>query len=94
MIIKSDPVQAAQSTRPPAGAGVAAAPGKSPDVVSRRAASSPVSGPAVTVGGSRDRSPVRRAVRAVGPAALIVLLLLVGWQVAVMVTDVRPQILP
>ncbi len=42
----------------------------------------------------RGRSPARRVLRAVGPAVLIVLLVLVGWQAAVMVTDTRPQILP
>ncbi len=42
----------------------------------------------------RGRTTAGRILRAVGPAVLIVLLVLVGWQVAVMATDTRPQILP
>ena len=40
------------------------------------------------------RSRGRRLLATVGPAALIVALLLVGWQLAVVLTDARPQILP
>jgi ABC-type nitrate/sulfonate/bicarbonate transport system permease component len=40
------------------------------------------------------RSRTRRFLATVGPAAVIVLLLLAAWQVAVMITDARPQILP
>lgn len=39
-------------------------------------------------------SRTRRLLRAAGPALLIVALLLVGWQLAVQLTGVRPQILP
>ena len=44
--------------------------------------------------GPPARSRTRRFLATVGPAALIVLLLLAAWQVAVMITDARPQILP
>lgn len=39
-------------------------------------------------------SGARRLLATVGPAVLIVLALLVAWQVAVQITEVRPQILP
>lgn len=45
-------------------------------------------------GSAPGRSRARRLLRTVGPAALIVALLLVGWQLAVVLTDARPQILP
>jgi ABC-type nitrate/sulfonate/bicarbonate transport system permease component len=43
---------------------------------------------------ARGRSRARRFLRTVGPAVVVVLLLLVGWQLAVQLTGVRPQILP
>lgn len=53
-------------------------------------------------GRQEERSPgppprpsrTRRLIRTVGPALLVVLLLLAGWQLAVQLTGARPQILP
>lgn len=67
----------------------------------RTDASPTVAGPAgdatgATAPGRLAATPsrARRFLRTVGPALLVVLLLLVAWQVAVQATGVRPQILP
>lgn len=54
----------------------------------------PAPGPTSAGGPRPGPSGTRRLLRTVGPALLVVLLLLVGWQVAVQLSGVRPQILP
>jgi ABC-type nitrate/sulfonate/bicarbonate transport system permease component len=60
-----------------------------------RTGGAPVAGPSVPPPGPvAGPSRGRRLLRTVGPALLVVLLMLVAWQVAVQLTGVRPQILP
>lgn len=58
----------------------------------------PTPGPAPAPADAAEPRPgpsrTRRLLRTVGPALVVVLLLLVGWQLAVQLTGVRPQILP
>ena len=57
-------------------------------------AASPAPDPVLRAEQRPGPSRTRRLLRTVGPALLVVLLLLVAWQVAVQLTGVRPQILP
>jgi ABC-type nitrate/sulfonate/bicarbonate transport system permease component len=57
-------------------------------------AASPAPEPVLRAEQRPGPSRTRRLVRTVGPALLVVLLLLLAWQVAVQLTGVRPQILP
>ncbi len=51
-------------------------------------------GAATGTPGTRRRLTVGSAIRSAAPAAAVVLVLLIGWQIAVTVLAVRPQILP